>query len=162
MSENSSVQIFGKAIPFTKETQKATAENLVAQVVNGEADPITVFTTVKAVVECLNIFLKSKEVVETTVAACERYGYSGAICNGANLCVAEVGVKYDFSVCNDPEWNELAKQKAEIEARLKVREKFLRGIPRQATVINEETGELSTLFPPAKSSSTTVKVTFAK
>lgn len=162
MSENALVQIFGKAIPFTKENQKATAQSLVAKVVGGDADPITVFSTIKAMVECLTIFLKSKEVVDATINACEKYGKNGANYNGANLCIAEAGVKYDFSTCNDPEWNDLAKQKAELEAKLKARETFLRGIPGKQTILDEETGEVSTIYAPAKTSSTTVKVTFAK
>lgn len=162
MSENALVQIIGRAIPFTKENQKATAQNLVAKVVDGEADPISVFSTVKALVESLNIFLKDKGVVETTVAAVEKYGKTGALYNGANLCIAEVGVKYDFSTCNDPEWNELSAQRAELDAKIKARETFLRAVPGQQTILNEETGEVSTIYAPAKSSSTSIKVTFAR
>lgn len=162
MNENALVQIIGGVIPFTKENQKATAQTLVTKVVEGEADPIQVFSTVKAVVESLTIFLKDKSVVETTAAAVEKYGNTGALFNGANLCIAEVGVKYDFSVCEDPEWNELAAQRAELDAKIKARETFLRGIPREATIVNEDTGEITKIFPPAKSSSTSVKVTFAR
>ena len=39
MEENVSLQIFGRAIPFTKETQKSTAAALVAKVTDGEARP---------------------------------------------------------------------------------------------------------------------------
>lgn len=162
MSENALVQIIGRAVPFTKENQKATAQTLVTKVVEGEADPIQVFSTVKALVECLTIFLKDKDVVDSTIAACERYGKTGALYNGANLCVAEVGVKYDYSACNDPEWDDLSKQRAELDAKIKARETFLRGIPREATIINEDTGEITKVVPPIKTSSTSVKVTFAK
>lgn len=162
MSENALVQIIGRAIPFTKENQKATAQTLVAQVVEGEADPIQAFSTVKALVECLTIFLKDKGVVETTITACEKYGTNGAMYNGVNLCVAEVGVKYDYTACEDPEWNDLIAQKAELDAKIKARETFLRGIPREATILNEDTGEIKKIFPPAKTSSTSVKVTFAQ
>lgn len=162
MSENALVQIIGRAVPFTKENQKATAQTLVTKVVEGEADPIQVFSTVKALVECLTIFLKDKDVVDSTIAACERYGKTGALYNGANLCVAEVGVKYDYSACNDPEWDDLSKQRAELDAKIKARETFLRGIPREATILNEDTGEITKVVPPIKTSSTSVKVTFAK
>ncbi|MDE5774181.1 MAG: hypothetical protein K2H86_06970 [Muribaculaceae bacterium] len=162
MSENVTVQIFGKAIPFTKENQKATAQTLAARVTDGDVDPIEAYTTIKAMAECLNAFLKDKNVMEATVSACEKHGRFGASYNGANICVAEVGVKYDFSVCHDPEWDELAKQKAEIEAQLKAREAFLRTVPGQQTIVSEETGQVVTIYPPAKSSSTSVKVTFAK
>lgn len=162
MSENALVQIIGRAVPFTKENQKATAQTLVTKVVEGEADPIQVFSTVKALVECLTIFLKDKGVVDSTITACEKYGKSGAMFNGANLCIAEVGVKYDYSTCGDPDWDDLTAKKAELDAKIKAREAFLRGIPGEATIVNEETGQITKIYPPTKTSSTSVKVTFAK
>lgn len=162
MEENVSLQIFGRAIPFTKETQKSTAAALVAKVTDGEADPISMFTTIKAMNDCLSQFLKDQAVVEATIGAVEKYGRTGATYNGANLCIAEVGVRFDFSACQDSVWDELAKERTELEAKIKEREKFLRGITTPQTIVNEETGEVKKIYGPAKTSSTTVKVTFSK
>lgn len=161
MSETA-IQIFGRAIPYTKETQKATAIAMAEKVTNGDVEPISTYTAAKAMSDCLAQFLKDEGVVSTTINAVEKYGRTGASCNGANLCIAEVGVKYDFSVCQDPEWDELSKQKAEIDAKMKAREKFLRSIPDKQIIVNDETGEMATVYPPAKTSSTSVKVTFSK
>lgn len=162
MEEKVSLQIFGRAIPFTKETQKSTAAALVAKVTDGEADPISMFTTIKAMNDCLSQFLKDQAVVEATIGAVEKYGRTGATFNGANLCIAEVGVRFDFSACQDSVWDELAKERTELEAKIKEREKFLRGITTPQAIVNEETGEVKKIYGPAKTSSTTVKVTFSK
>lgn len=162
MEENVSLQIFGRAIPFTKETQKSTAAALVAKVTDGEADPISMFTTIKAMNDCLSQFLKDQAIVEATIGAVEKYGRTGATFNGANLCITEVGVRFDFSTCQDPIWDELAKERTELEAKIKEREKFLRGIVQPQTIVNDETGEVKKIYSPAKTSSTTVKVTFSK
>lgn len=154
MEENVSLQVFGRAIPFTKETQKSTAAALVAKITDGDTDPISMFTTIKAMNDCLSQFLKDQAVVEATIGAVEKYGRTGATFNGANLCIAEVGVRFDFSACQDTIWDELAK--------IKEREKFLRGITTPQTIVNEETGEVKKIYGPARTSSTTVKVTFSK
>lgn len=101
MEENVSLQVFGRAIPFTKETQKSTAAALVAKITDGDTDPISMFTTIKAMNDCLSQFLKDQAVVEATIGAVEKYGRTGATFNGANLCIAEVGVRFDFSACQD-------------------------------------------------------------
>lgn len=162
MEENVSLQIFGRAIPFTKENQKATAIALVEKVKNGEADPITTFATIKAMHECLGQFLKDREVVEATINQVEKYGRSGANYNGANLCITETGSRYDFSACQDPVWDDLARQKAELDAKLKERETFLRGVKTPQTIVVDETGEVKTIYGPAKTSTASIKVTFAK
>ncbi|WP_290391193.1 hypothetical protein [uncultured Bacteroides sp.] len=133
-----------------------------AKVTDGEADPISMFTTIKAMNDCLSQFLKDQAVVEATIGAVEKYGRTGATFNGANLCIAEVGVRFDFSACQDSVWDELAKERTELEAKIKEREKFLRGITTPQTIVNEETGEVKKIYGPAKTSSTTVKVTFSK
>lgn len=161
-NKKKSIQIFGRVIPFTKEKQKSFADALAKKVTDGEVDPIKMFLTAKAMLESLNLFLKNKEVMDSTLSACKKFGQTGAIFNGANLCATEAGVKYDYSVCKDPEWEDLSKQRAEIDEKLKTREKFLRGITGSQVLANEKTGKKFTVFAPAMSSSTTVKVTFAK
>lgn len=161
-TKKNSVQVFGRTIPFTKEKQKTFADNLVKKMTDGEVDPITLYSTVKAMVESLNLFLKSKDVMDSTINACKEYGKAGAFFQGANLCITEAGVKYDYSACKDPEWETLSKQRAEIDEKLKSREKFLRGITGSQVIVNERTGKKVTVFAPGVSSSTIVKVTFAK
>lgn len=81
---------------------------------------------------------------------------------------SEAGVKYDFS--RDPVWVQLNAQALELKAKIKDREEFLktvrkpdaiRGIEPQ-TELDEESGELITLYPPTKSSTTTLKFTTRK
>ena len=162
MSENAIVQVFGNKVPFTKENQREAVNTLVKNIKDGEVDPITAYTTIKALYECLGLFLKDKDVVDSTVAACEKFGKEGASYNGASLVVTEASVRYDFSICGDSKWKELAAQKAEIDTKIKAREAFLKAVPAKQTIVNEETGEIDIIYPPAKTSSTTVKVTFAK
>ena len=82
------------------------------------------------------------------------------IIKNTEFSIVEAGTKYDYSGCNDPIYNsnlgvlEIAKES------IKERENFLKCLKQPMTFVNDETGEIVTLNPPKKSSTTTVKVTF--
>ena len=157
------VQIIGRAmVPYTKSAQKEAADNLAKQIVDGDLDALETYTKIKAMYEALGIVLKDKAVVNAAIRECELAGPSGAELQGAKIIVAEAGVRYDFSACGDPIYDNLAAQKAAIDAQIKERETFLRGITTKQTLVDDETGEIATVFPPAKTSSTCVKITFGK
>ena len=82
--------------------------------------------------------------------------------SGASFQVKETGVKYDFSQCNDPVWNNLKEQADRINEQLKEREKYLKVIKNPKTEIDEETGEVYTIIPPTRTSTTSYTVTFKK
>lgn len=76
---------------------------------------------------------------------------------GAKVTVAELGVKYDFSNCNDPEWNIIAGEIEELEERLKKRETFLKTIQGKLNMVDDD-GVGHTILPPIKSSTTGIKI----
>ncbi|WP_289872904.1 hypothetical protein [uncultured Duncaniella sp.] len=160
--ENNAIQPLNNTMALSKSSQTDFANNLIKSVTKGEVDPIAAFCQIRGLSDSLSLFLKNEEVKEAVDKAKEKWGSAPAEFHGAKLTITESGVKYDFSVCNDSKWNDLYEQKKEIEALLKEREAFLRGIRQCETVVDEETGEISKLYAPARSASTCVKVTFAK
>jgi hypothetical protein len=68
-----------------------------------------------------------------------------------------MGVKYDYSVCNDPVYNKLKAQLTVLEDDIKAREKYLKAIPTSGVETLFE-DEVVTLYPPAKSSTTSITV----
>lgn len=83
--------------------------------------------------------------------------------NGYSLKVSETGVKYDYSKCNDPIWNEYNKGMIELSKMMKEREKFLKGIPYGGVVITDaDTGETCKVSPPLKTSSDSPVFTLQK
>ena len=78
---------------------------------------------------------------------------------GTTVKAVEAGVKWDFSASSA--W---ANQKAKVDAeakRLKDIEAFAKTLKSKTTVVDEETGEAVEYFPPAKSSSTSIRVTLS-
>lgn len=79
---------------------------------------------------------------------------------GAKIEVAEVGTKYDYSVCNDPCWNELNENIEKLAEAKKQRETFLKSISQPIGITDEFTqGETVVINPPVKSSTTGLKFT---
>ena len=72
---------------------------------------------------------------------------------------AESGVKYDYSMCGDSRLNDMYKTLEALKADIKEREEMLKKLP-STGMADPDTGEV--LFPPARSSKTTIKTTFKK
>ena len=81
----------------------------------------------------------------------------------AKLELAETGVKYNFDNCGDHIYEQLEQQLQSVEADLKDRKEFLKTVPASGlSIINEQTGEVSMIYPPSKSSTSTYKITLKK
>lgn len=68
MEETTTLQKFISAPVLSKEAQANVAADLVAQVVNGNVDPITAFVQMKAIGEVAEQFLKNADIVALTQA----------------------------------------------------------------------------------------------
>lgn len=83
--------------------------------------------------------------------------------NSAKIELAETGVKYNFDNCGDVIFEQLSQQLESIEQQLKDRKEFLKTVPASGLqILNEQTGELHTIYPPSKSSTSTYKITLKK
>jgi hypothetical protein len=89
-----------------------------------------------------------------------KYGKAHVTASGTKLEVAEVGTKYDYSLTGDIELKELEEQKAIIEFKIKERQTFLKALKHPMEVLFSD--ELVTLYPPAKTSTTSIKTTISK
>jgi hypothetical protein len=143
------------------ETSKIERSNFVQQVIealeNGEANPLHVHLQVKCTEELIKGILSNDRYKELTVSEAEKHGKSFEFHN-AGVQIKETGVKYDFTVCNDEIWNELNSQIEALEKVKKDREEFLKTISGSLEVITKH-GEVVNIYPPAKSSTTSIAVT---
>lgn len=74
---------------------------------------------------------------------------------------AETGTSYDFSKCADPILAELEAHEAEAREAVKARREFLKNVPAEGLEILQG-DELIKIFPPSKSSKSSVKVSLPK
>lgn len=146
-------------IPASKEEQAVLSSAMINSVLDGEIDPIKAVVQAKSLVETLTLFLKDKGVNDLVLMEVEKYGKQTSK-DGATIAIKEVGSKWDYSECGDPIYNRLSSQKAEIEEKLKEREALLKATREPRTEVDEETGEVYTVNPPSKSSTTSYAITF--
>ena len=148
-------------IPASKEEQAVLSSAMINSVLDGEIDPIKAVVQAKSLVETLTLFLKDKGVNDLVIREVEKYGKQTSK-DGATISIKEVGSKWDYSECGDPIYNRLFSQKAEIEEKLKEREALLKATREPRTEVDEETGEVYTVNPPSKISTTSYAITFQK
>lgn len=91
-----------------------------------------------------------------------KYGKSHTTSTGTRIELAEVGIKYDYSVCEDDTHNELVIKKMALEEHIKDRQTFLKTIPESGLEIVAEGGEMKRIYPPIRSSQSSVKTTISK
>lgn len=89
-----------------------------------------------------------------------KYGKSHITASGTKLEVAEVGTKYDYSLTGDLIMVDLELQKQILDAKIKERQTFLKSITKPKKELFSD--EVVILYPPAKTSTSSVKITISK
>ena len=149
----------------SKEDRRAFASQVVHSILEGEVNALDVHLKVKYMEDTLEAIKEDKAYRKECIEAAQRVlgGVKETVYYGAKIKVNEVGVKYDYSVCNDPVMNELLEQQKELAEAVKERGQFLQKIPLAGLeTVNEDTGEVYTIYPPSKSSTTSVIVELPK
>lgn len=146
------------------QTDKAQRFSFVRDVINrilvGDADPIKVHLQVKAMEEIIKEITSDPQYRDALLDESTKYGKSFERYNG-KFSIKETGTRYDYSQCGDPELSGLYFQRAELDTRIKARESFIKMLPPEGIDIVTEDGEVVKVYPPAKSSTTTVTVSLS-
>lgn len=145
-----------RLLPFSKQQVEVFANQIKDSLDNGEIEPLelavyfkSIEKTIESVKETLN---------ELALNDADKYGKGKFQFKGAEIQVKELGTKYDFTQTGDVEWERLTSEKQGIETRLKEREMMLKSLTGSLTVINEDTGEMKTIYPPIKKSTTGISI----
>ncbi len=72
---------------------------------------------------------------------------------------AATKTEYDYTVCKDCIYDGLVTAAEKAKTELKEREDFLKGLKTKLTIVDEDSGEVSTIFPPNKLQSEGLKIT---
>lgn len=147
-------------VVLLRETQ--TIAQLSQQAINaiteGVIDPITAHINLSRMEAAIKQVKDNGQVKDITLRELAKYGKKQSF-GDCTLEEVEAGVKYDYSACNDSTLTELEEMKAKIDAQIKERQQMLKCIPISG-MVSPDTGEV--VYPPAKSSKTTIKTTFRK
>lgn len=143
-----------------KDQRQSFALSVVDAIEQGRVDPLKAHLQVKCMEDIIKLINSNTIYKKAVLEQAEQYGQKSFQFNNAKIEIKEVGVKYDFSQTGDIIYHELLKKQSELEKQIKDREAMLKTVSEKGLVITEqETGETFTVYPPAKSSSTSVVVT---
>lgn len=148
-----------KLFETTKEQRESFVMDLVTRIDNGDVDPLEAHLQIKCVEDIIKLANSNTNYKSAVLEAAERYGAKSFQFHNAKVEIKEAGVSYDFTKCEDPEWEQMDAELKNLKDRLKARETFLKTVsPKGLTVVDEATGNVSTIYPPAKASTTTVAI----
>lgn len=143
---------------LTKAKSQEISTRITSAVEQGNQSPLEVYSRLKFAEQTIKSCLDG--VKPFAIEEVSKYNKGEKITSlGAELKQKEVGTKYDYSVCNHAEYNDLALEAAKISEKMKDIEETLKTVKEPYTVVNEDTGEITKIYPPLKTSTTSIEVT---
>jgi hypothetical protein len=155
----------------TDKKQRAEfSKNIVSAIEEGKINVLDAHLQLKSMQEVADNILITDEKKNKNPEIAKRYKellMSEADLHGksferhqAKFSISEVGTVYDFSACEDPIIDELFVTEKDLKVKIDNRKAELKTAPPEGrTEINPNTGEVMTVYPPKKTSTTSLKVT---
>lgn len=144
----------------SKEQRQSFALGVIDALEQGEVDPLKVHLQVKCMEDIIKLLNSNTIYKSAVLEAAEKHGQKSFEFMNSKVEIKEMGTRYEFEKCNDTEW-ELLDSTAKTSANnLKERETFLKTVPSKGLeIVDKVTGEMVTIYPPSKSSTTSVAIT---
>lgn len=134
----------------TTKAERATfISDVISRLEEGIADPIRIKLQVKKMEELVKSLQDNPRFKELVMDEAVKYGKTFEMYN-AKFEVRSLPAKYDYSTCNDPEYNRLAASLEELKTQIKEREAFLKSLPAVGLETVTDDGEVIRLYPPVK------------
>lgn len=144
-------------------TNKGERESFVSQVIEslkeGNVNSLELHLQIKCMEDIIEQIKSDMQYKLMVLEEAEKSGKAFDF-QSSKIAIREVGTKYDFSNTNDPIYMRLESVSSIASKELKERADFLKKVPLSGMVIlDEDTGEAVTIYPPSTTSTTSVVVT---
>lgn len=144
-----------RLLPDTKQEVERFSNQLIQAVRNGEVNPLQLKSMFKVMELVSDIVSDATKVNQLNEA--DKYSEKKFNAYGFEIEKAEVGTKYDYAVCGDPIYNQRAQVLEEAKKLLDERATFLKALKEPLTLVDDESGEVATIYPPLKKSQSGLK-----
>jgi hypothetical protein len=146
-------------LPSTTDQISTFVRHVKDEILSGEYNPLDVIVQLRAAQKALEVLNADEEINVCVSKEYAKHGQKTLKWNGADIVEKETGTRYDYSGCGDVKLDALKQaETAATEAR-KDREAFLKSLKQPVTLVDEATGAVETVNPPAKTSKTSICVT---
>lgn len=146
-------------MPSGKESLDFFIKKVVNEVKCGNENPLSLSVKLKYIELSLDAIRDG--IQEEVLKEHSKHGAKTIDLFGFKIEQAEVGVKYDFSNCNDDKLIDLEKEMEELNNKIKLRKEYLKSIQGHEQLVDED-GVVSVIKPPIKSSKTSLKFTLKR
>ena len=126
------------------------SRQLIESVKNGDTNPLELLVILRAL-ESVSKVVRD-EIHENIMTAADKYSEKTIEAFGAKIEKREVNTRYNYASAKDVEWERMDAEIKSLTDRIKEREKFLRALKEPMTVVDKETGEVTEIHPPMKTS----------
>lgn len=141
-------------LPNTSSQIESFTRGIVKAVQDGNQNPLTVMLQIRAMEKaCKAIGDQIKDNINTEA---DKYPGVEFEFRGNKLVKGDVSTTYDYTVCNDTEWERLKTDADTAHERMRERELFLKSLKGPLVVVTDD-GEAVTINPPLKKSVAGVK-----
>lgn len=147
---------------LSKTQIKVIADQTAKDIIDNGQDVLKIADTIAKIELFIKELKATPEYLDYLISEVAKYGKGMTTSTGTKLELAEVGTKYDFSQCNDPELKKMEQEFEVLEEKIKCRKDFLKTLSASGIDVMTEEGELVTLYPPSKTSKSSVKTTIIK
>ena len=144
-----------RKMPENKEEIKNYVRIVKESVLNGEVDPLQFAANVSALEQLFKALKSDPLIKDVILEEAEKHGSKSFEHCNAKFQIKEVGVKYNFDVCNSSTLDDINAGIKRLTAEKKKQETLLKAIPSDKEVYDSEGVQL---FPPEKTSTTQVTV----
>lgn len=141
----------------SKESIIRFSDDIIEGVKEGRLDPLEVKAickTMEIISEKINEATKSNQKTEA-----EKFGDKPFMNYGFEMHYTSVKTDYDYEVCNDAVYDRLAKQKIALDELIKQRQAWLKMMNGPEVLVDTDSGEQYTAYPPMKKTAMGVKLT---
>lgn len=146
-----------RMMPTTQTQIDVFSDQMIEAVQSGEASGLEVQLILKSLEKASERIMKA--IKDNILSEAEKYPKGPFEFHGATLQIVEAGTQYDFKVCGDPVHDQRESIVNAAKTLLDERKEFLKSLKEPITIVDEGSGEVVTVRPPLKKSTTTIKTT---
>jgi hypothetical protein len=146
-----------KLFPESKQQVEIFSAQLVESVKHGLVNPLALKSTLKMIEKVIKIVDEGTRGEQLTEA--QKYSEKTFNAYGFEIQRTEVGTEYDYLSCGDPVYEQRHAAVESAKSLLNDRASFLRSLREPLTTVDEQSGEVVTIRPPLKKSTTGLKFT---
>lgn len=140
-----------------KTTAAEMAQLIISAIENGDVNALNLKIKIKAIENVIKTIKPILDKEARSIAELE--GQKSFTRLGSTVKLQETGVEYDYTNCQDPKHAKLTESFESAKAAKENREAYLKALDKSETIVDEDSGEIVTIYPPIKSSTSSVVIT---